>query len=123
MQKTYAIFKDPEELKIAELIQQRRLQLLVHSCLYYEMDTNLISDRTWDMWARELKQLQADYPDISRKVEWYAAFEDWDASTGAFLPLKDPWVVRKAKQVAGIRSEPKQKKVVKPKAPEQLSLF
>jgi len=96
MQKTYKIFEG-EQLKIAEKIQQRRLQILVHSCIYYEMDQNIISDKKWDEWARELKKLQEDYPEISRQVDWYAAFADWDASTGAFLPLKDKWVVKKAK--------------------------
>ena len=96
MQKTYSIFQG-EELKIAEKIQQRRLQILIHSCIYYEMNQNIISDRQWDKWAKELRQLQNNYPDISRRVDWYADFKDWDASTGAFLPLKDKWVVKKAK--------------------------
>ncbi len=74
--------------------------MLVHSCLYYEMDQNLISDKKWDEWARELVKLQADNPDISEKVDWYDAFKDWDASTGAFLPLKDPWVIKTAKRLA-----------------------
>ena len=100
MQKTYDLFQG-EELKIAEKIQQRRLQMLVHSCIYYEMDQNLITDKKWDEWAKELRQLQADYPDISKQVIWYEAFKDWDASTGAFLPLKDEWVVNKAQKVLG----------------------
>lgn len=123
MQKTYEIFKDPEQLKVAELIQQRRLQMLIHSCLYYELDTNIISDKTWDTRARELMKLQADYPEISQQVEWYEAFRDWDASTGAFLPLKDEWVLNKAKQIAGIGDKSKSKKVVKQKPSEQLRLF
>lgn len=96
MRKIYEIFQG-EQLKIAEKIQQRRLQMLIHSCIYYEMDQNIISDRQWDIWAKELRQLQTDYPEISRQVEWYPFFKDWDASTGAFLPLKDDWVVKKAK--------------------------
>lgn len=96
MPRTYDIFQD-KELNIAEKIQQRRLQLLVHSCIYYELNRNIISDKKWDEWARELVQLQHDYPDISEKVIWHEAFADWDASTGAFLPLKDKWVVDKAK--------------------------
>jgi len=100
MQKTYDLFQG-EELKIAEKIQQRRLQMLVHSCIYYEMDQNIISDKKWDEWAKELRQLQTDYPDISKQVIWYEAFADWDASTGAFLPLKDEWVVNKAQKVLG----------------------
>lgn len=113
---TYDLFSS-KELQIAEKIQQRRLQLLIHSCLYYDMDTNLISDRQWDIWARELVQLQKDYPDISAKVIWYDAFADWDASTGAFLPLKDEWVVNKARQVAGIRTV--RKKVVEKPQPKK----
>ena len=93
---TYDIFQD-EQLKIADLIQRRRLQLLVHSCIYYELDQNMIADTRWDEWARELVALQKEYPSISEKVIWYDAFKDWDASTGAFLPLKDAWVVNKAK--------------------------
>lgn len=92
---TYDIFFG-EDLKIAEKIQQRRLQMLVHSCLYYEMNTNMISDKQWDEWARELAQLQKDNPTVSERVMWYDAFKDWDASTGAFLPIKDEWVVKKA---------------------------
>ena len=85
--------------KIKDLIQRRRLQLLVHSCIYYELDQNIISDKQWDEWARELVQLQKDYPEESKEVIWYDAFKDWDASTGAFLPIKDEWVVRKSKQL------------------------
>ena len=98
MQQTpYDLFKGAE-LQIAELIQQRRLQLLVHSCIYYKFNYNVIDDRTWDKWAKELKQLQQSYPHISEKVIWYEAFKDWDASTGAFLPLDDEWVIKKARQ-------------------------
>jgi len=85
--------------KIKDLIQRRRLQMLVHSCIYYELNQNIIDDKTWDTWARELVQLQKDYPDESKEAVWYDAFEDWDASTGAFLPLKDEWVLRKSKQL------------------------
>ena len=97
---TYDIFKG-EDLEIAELIQQRRLQMLVHSCIYYEFDRNLISDKQWDEWARELRTLQEHYPNIAEKVIWYDAFKDWDASTGAFLPLTESWVVAKAKILIG----------------------
>lgn len=102
MVNTYDLFSG-SELQIAEKMYQRRLQMLVHSCLYYELDTNLISDKKWDEWARELVQLQKDYPEMSKEVAWYDAFKDWDASTGAFLPIKDEWVMKKAKQLAGLK--------------------
>ena len=88
--------------EVAALIKRRRLQLLIHSCIYYGMDTNLIDDSTFDKWSAELVKLQAEYPEISKQVEWYDAFKDWDGSTGAFLPLNDTWVISKAKYLISI---------------------
>lgn len=101
---TYDIFEG-KDLEVANLIQKRRLQILVHSCLYYHMDTNLISDRQYDTWARELQKLQKDHTDISEKVCWAAAFKDYDASTGFDLPITDPWVMNKARYLIGIHAK------------------
>lgn len=109
--KTYELFTG-QELQIAEKIQQRRYQMLVHSCLYYHLNQNIISDKQWDEWARELRDLQNQYPEISKQVTLYEYFKDWDASTGAFLPITESWVVMRARQVAGI-NEKKEKVVVK----------
>lgn len=93
-----------DELPIAELIQRRRLQMLIHSKLYYDMDTNLITDKQFDEWGRELVKLQRDYPNIAKRICYAEAFKDWDASTGAFLPLQDPWVIRKAQQLLNLNN-------------------
>jgi hypothetical protein len=121
--KTYDLFT-AEELVVAELIQQRRLQLLVHSCLYYELDTSIVSDSKWSAWAKELAQLQKSYPDISMKVIWADAFADWSGGTGAFLPLRDPWVMHKAQQLLKLKKPdtPKQTQI-KPKKQISKSLF
>lgn len=87
---------------VAELIKRRRLQLLIHSCIYYRMDNNIIDDHTFDRWSDELVKLQNEYPDISERVEWYDAFRDWDASTGAFLPINHPWVIGHAEYLLKI---------------------
>lgn len=84
------------------LIKRRRLQLLVHSCIYYHFNTNLINDETFDSWARELVQLQKDHPEESKQVEWYSAFKDWEGSTGAYLPYTNGWVIFKAQQLIRI---------------------
>lgn len=94
--KTYEIFSG-KDLEVAELIQQRRYQILVHSCIYYHLNQNIISDKKWDEWARELRDLQKQYPAISKEVPLYEYFQDWDASTGAFLPITLPWVISKAR--------------------------
>lgn len=96
--KTYELFSG-NELEIAELIQQRRYQLLIHSCIYYHLNTNLISDKKWDEWAKELVELQNSYPKISENVTLYKYFKDWDASTGAFLPITEQWVVEVARSL------------------------
>lgn len=86
---------DSEHDYIVAKIKQRRLQMLVHSYIYYELNDNLISDETWARWARELKELQDEYPEISRSVKYSRMFEDWDASTGYHLDF-DEWTRNKA---------------------------
>lgn len=77
--------------------------MLVHSYIYYELDDNLISDDQWKKWAIELRDLQAEYPEIARKVKYSRMFEDWDASTGYNLVF-DEWTRNKAKYLLAIRN-------------------
>lgn len=81
------------------LIRRRRLQLLVHSCIYYEYDESIISDNTWKTWAMELEELQRDYPELCKQVCWHQKFIGFDHSTGFQLPTKDPWVMWKARHL------------------------
>lgn len=105
----YDIFSG-EELEIAEKIQQRRLQILVHSCIYYEFNENNVSDKTWDTWAKELVQLQTDYPNIASYGMYAEAFYGFDGSTGFDLPIKDEWVMSKARQLCKYGQPRKEKK-------------
>lgn len=75
--------------KIAALIKRRRYQILVHSCLYYEFNTNLISDHVYDKWAHELATLQKQHPEIADSLPYAEAFKEYDGSTGAFLSFHD----------------------------------
>lgn len=81
---------------IYAIINRRRRQILVHSVLYYRMNTNLIDDDTWSRWALELETLQEQYPEISVQVPYYDAFKDFDHSTGSNLPLDDLWAITTA---------------------------
>lgn len=78
---------------LAEKIQQRRYQILVHSLIYYECDTSIVSDAKWAEWGKELVQLQNEHPDIARTVIFAEAFKDFDASTGYHLPYRDEQIV------------------------------
>lgn len=80
---------------IEEKIKQRRLQMLIHSYIYYELNTNIITDFKWSQWAMELVQLQKDNPIASKNVIYYNEFKNWDGNTGAFLQY-DKWVKDKA---------------------------
>lgn len=88
MAQLYKIFSG-EELEIAEKIQRKRYQMLVHSYIYYEMNENIISDSQWSAWAMELVRLQEQYPDIAGRVPYAKDFEGWDGSSGAFLTYYD----------------------------------
>ena len=81
---------------VLELIQRRRLQLLVHSCIYYEYNESL-SDEQWKDWAIELETLQKEFTQESERAPWYEVFKGFDHSTGYHLPTKDPWVMGTAR--------------------------
>ena len=82
--------------------------MLVNSYLYYKTEIAVVSDADWDKWAKELVQLQIDYPDIAEQVPYATEFATWDGTTGEFLPLNDEWVVRTAKHLIGeVRVPPK----------------
>lgn len=63
-------------------IKQRRQQMLVHSILYYEFDSPIITDKQYDIWARELVGLQKSCPKESSSTLLFDVFIDWDGNTG-----------------------------------------
>ena len=77
-------------MNIEELINRRRRQLTVHSFLYYQLNTNIISDSTFDAWSKSLVDLQTKYPEIAAKCVYAAEFEEFDGSTGFNLPYHYP---------------------------------
>lgn len=127
MIKNYEIFSG-KDLEVADTILRHRMQMLVHSYLYYEMDTNLISDRDFDMWGKELAQLQNEYPEIAAQVEYAEAFKDWDGTTGFHLP-KNEQVIRIANRLLRInavggeyvKTKPQIKQAEKPKPKSKTS--
>jgi len=84
---------------IPERIQQRRVQMLAHSYLYYQLDAPIVLDDTWQRWADELTGLQRQHP---AGIGFYdAAFADWDGTTGMHLP-RDEWVRQDALRLRAI---------------------
>lgn len=116
-----------KKLQIAEKIQRRRLQLLVHSYIYYELDQNIVSDTVWSRWATELAELQERYPNMSKKIPYAQEFAGWDGSTGAFLKFDEPTIER-AERLLAIENKqvvvtPVVVKPTKHKVPTKRKLF
>lgn len=88
--------------EVAAKIQQRRYQILVHSLLYYELNTNLISDHKWSEWSMELVQLQSQYPEVANQVIFADAFKTFDGNTGFDLPYRDEQIVNIAHRILRI---------------------
>jgi len=91
----YETFPAPEPGTVAELIKRRRLQVMIHSCLYYSLDENIWSDHKFDYACKELVELMRDNPNAySDRYDEY--FEGWDGSSGYHFPHRDPWVLGQA---------------------------
>ena len=95
MKKDSGAFQPMEPGSVAELIKRRRLQVLVHSCIYYELNDSIIDDALFDKWCYELVDLMKDNPGVySDRFDQF--FEKFTGETGFDLPLRDPWVYSKA---------------------------
>lgn len=88
--------------EICALIKRRRLQILVHSCIYYRFGDNIITDYFYDQIGKELGRIQVQYPDLSQAVpDYYEWFKDYtpECTSGYQLPISKPEVVAKAEQL------------------------
>ena len=81
---------------IKALILRRRLQVWVHSMIYYNLNANIVSDAVWSRWAEDLECLQTMYPELAAQVEYADVFEGFDHSTGANLPDDNEQIISKA---------------------------
>ena len=81
---------------IKALILRRRLQVWVHSMIYYNLNANIVSDSVWSRWAEDLECLQTMYPELAAQVAYADVFEGFDHSTGANLPTNNTHINSKA---------------------------
>ena len=91
--------QDLSEQQLRERIQQRRRQILVHSYLYYHLDTTIIEDSKFDYFSNDLVDLQGKYPELSREVPFYEEFKDFDGSSGFYLKYNQPVIVNAANRL------------------------
>ena len=91
--------------EVKSKIRQRRAQMLIHSCIYYEMNDNIVSDHQWQAWADELQKLQEENPDCCNIGFFDYEFRDWTGATGNHLPHRQPWVYNKAQYLLELRDK------------------
>lgn len=75
---------------LLELMNRRQRQLLVHSFLYYQLNTNIIGDHSFDRWSKELASLLEDNPELAKQTVYYSGFTEFDGSSGYNLPYAMP---------------------------------
>lgn len=62
-----------------ELLQR---WILVHSHLYYDMNSSVIEDQMFDRNSKQLVSLQMAHHEEFKKSRYYYAMKDFDGSTG-----------------------------------------
>lgn len=63
-------------------IQLLQRSILVASYVYYELNDNIQSDRTYEMNTRQLLDLKASNPEAWRKSRYYRYFDNFESGTG-----------------------------------------
>ena len=89
---------------IKEKMQQRMRQILVHSCIYYEFDMNIVDDATYDKWGNELVDLIKKYPQYLKEIEFGLEFRGYvEMRSGFNLHYRHPDIMRKARYLLKLR--------------------
>ena len=83
---------------IIEKLNQRTRQILVHSCIYYEFDRNIVPDYKYDEWGKELIKLIKENPELLNEIEFGDMFKNYsETSSGFDLNYRHPKIMSKAK--------------------------
>lgn len=56
--------------------------IIVHSILYYELDSSIITDAMFDSNAKQLVQMHEEFPDEAECTDYWYVFYDFDGTTG-----------------------------------------
>ena len=70
------MFRKLEEMPIQDQINFWQRYIIVHSCIYYRLDNNIISDREYDKKSLMLVEMKNKYPEEWKNSEYYEQFTD-----------------------------------------------
>lgn len=74
-------------LSITEQLDWLCRKIIIHSIIYYDYNTNIISDPDYDKLARQLERLVNENRDKINSCYYYECLKDYTAATG--FDLKD----------------------------------
>lgn len=83
--------------EIKELMNRRMRGILIHACLYYTFNYNIISDAEYDKRGLELMELIKKYPQHLDELEFGSDFKNYIDCPSAFnLNYRDPRILNRA---------------------------
>ena len=74
-------------LSITDQLDWLCRKIIIHSIIYYDYNTNIISDPDYDKLARQLERLVNENRDEINNCYYYECLKDYTAATG--FDLKD----------------------------------
>ena len=77
-------------------ITQLRHNILVHSCLYYRFNENIIADHKFDSMSKELAELQLQHSEVAAECVYHEYFVSFDGSSGYDLPYHLDEVIQRS---------------------------
>lgn len=73
-------------MNIKDRIDFLQRYIIVHSYIYYELNSNVISDKDYDTKSKELVKYKNDYPELWKNSMYYKQFnDDYNGATGFTL--------------------------------------
>jgi len=81
------------------LILRLRKVVLINSCIYYHLNSSVISDDKWQYFAEQLIVMQERMPNDCEIGYFDEEFENFDGTTGHHLPLRHPDVLAAAELI------------------------
>lgn len=73
-------------LTAQEYIDFLQRYIIVHSYIYYELNDNVVDDKTYDKKAKELTRYKNEYPELWKSSMYYKQFgDDYNGATGFTL--------------------------------------
>ncbi|NFP51796.1 DNA ligase LigA-related protein [Clostridium argentinense] len=92
-------------MEVKKRINHLRRLILIHSCIYYRMNTSVVDDFTFNEWSEELVKLQNENESILSECIYSNAFEDFDGTTGYDLPLDDNWIEARSMYILALHEK------------------